>query len=62
VLALSAVAALWWPAALILPAGYVLALVIIGLASLPRLGMPALGIPLALATMHVSWGLGFLSG
>jgi glycosyltransferase involved in cell wall biosynthesis len=62
VLALSAVAALWWPAALILPAGYVLALVLIGLASVPRLGVPALGVPLALATMHLSWGLGFLFG
>lgn len=62
VLALSAMAALWWPAALIVPAVYVLALVLIGLASLPRLGVPALGVPLALATMHLSWGLGFLLG
>ncbi len=61
-LALSALAAFWWPAALILPAVYVLTLALIGLASLPRLGVPALGVPVALATMHLSWGLGFLFG
>jgi glycosyltransferase involved in cell wall biosynthesis len=54
------VTGLWWPPAWLLPAGYVASLIIIGLGKLPRLGVPALGVAPALATMHLSWGLGFL--
>jgi len=62
VLAVSAIAGIWWSPAWIIPAGYLLALILIGAASLPRLGLPGLGVPLALATMHLSWGIGFLFG
>lgn len=61
-MALSALAGIWWPPAWIVPAGYVLALILIGLAYLPRVGLPGLGVPVALGTMHLSWGLGFLLG
>jgi succinoglycan biosynthesis protein ExoA len=55
------VAPFWWPAALV-PAGYAAALVA-GSAAEGR-GLPAgawLRLPLVLATMHFSWGLGFLT-
>jgi glycosyltransferase involved in cell wall biosynthesis len=58
----SLVAAVWWPAALLVPAAYLVALAIIGIIALPRLGIPALGVPVALATMHLSWGCGFILG
>jgi len=61
-LAVSLVAGIWWPPAWLIPAGYALALIVVGLAGLPRLGISSLGVPAALATMHLSWGLGFLSG
>ncbi|MGH8916025.1 MAG: glycosyltransferase family 2 protein [Acidimicrobiia bacterium] len=61
-LAISALAGFWWPWAWIVPTGYVLGLLLVGLASLPRLGLAALGMPLALATMHLGWGLGFILG
>jgi hypothetical protein len=44
------------------PILYVLELIAIGLASLPRVGPPALLVPVALAVIHISWGLGFLIG
>ncbi len=56
------VGALWFPWLFLLPAGYVVALVAVGIATVPRRGLPALLMPVALATMHVSWGLGFLFG
>jgi glycosyltransferase involved in cell wall biosynthesis len=62
VLAVSIVAGLWWPPLWLVPLGYLLALALIGLASVPRIGSAGLGMPLALATMHLSWGLGFLTG
>lgn len=49
------------PWLLVVPTAYVIALVIAGLGSLPREGMPALLMPVALAVMHISWGAGFLS-
>jgi glycosyltransferase involved in cell wall biosynthesis len=55
------VVGLWWPPAWLVPGAYLATLVILGLSMLPRLGTPALGVPLALATMHLSWGLGFMS-
>ncbi|HEY6629719.1 MAG TPA: glycosyltransferase family 2 protein [Acidimicrobiia bacterium] len=60
--AVSVVAGLWWPAAWAVPLGYLAALVLIGLTKLPSLGGAALAVPAALATMHLSWGLGFLIG
>ena len=57
----TAAAPLWWPAAIV-PAGYLLG---VGLGSLAEgRGLPAgarLRLPLVLATMHFSWGLGFLT-
>lgn len=61
-LALTLVLGLVWPIAWWVPLGYVAALVGAGLFSLQGWGPSALGMPLALATMHLSWGLGFLFG
>ena len=61
-LASTLVAGFWWAAAWVVPLGYLGALLLIGLSKLPRLGLHALGVPAALATMHLSWGLGFLRG
>jgi succinoglycan biosynthesis protein ExoA len=51
-----------YPAAWLFPMSYIVSLGAIGLASLPRLGAVAVLLPPALATMHLSWGLGFLLG
>ena len=61
-LGLSLVGSLLWPQFLLLPAFYAVALVLSGLLMLPHAGLPALGTPLVLAVMHISWGLGFLIG
>jgi hypothetical protein len=61
-LAGSIVAGLWWAPIWALPIAYLIALLLIGLAHLSRLGIAALGMSIALATMHLSWGLGFLTG
>jgi succinoglycan biosynthesis protein ExoA len=50
----------WWPPLALIPIAYVLALTVVGIWHVRRLGPPALGMPPALATMHLSWGLGFL--
>lgn len=62
VLAASLVATVWSPWALLIPAVYAAGLVGAGLLSVNQAGVAALGVPLALATMHLSWGLGFLLG
>jgi succinoglycan biosynthesis protein ExoA len=62
VLVASLLGAVWWTWLLAVPILYVLELVAIGLAALPRVGPPALGMPAALAVMHLSWGVGFLLG
>lgn len=49
------VLSIWIPVALVIPAAYLVALLIAGLLN----GFPRSA--LALATMHVAWGLGFLS-
>ena len=50
-----------WPAA-VLPAGYVVAVVAGSLVEARGLSpSAALRLPLALATMHLSWGAGFLT-
>jgi glycosyltransferase involved in cell wall biosynthesis len=53
---------IWWPWAWLAIAGYALLLLLAGLIHLGRLGGTALLMPLALATMHSSWGVGFLFG
>lgn len=58
----SLLGSVWWPWLSSIPAAYALFLLAIGLASLPRIGPPAFLMPVALAVMHVSWGLGFLFG
>lgn len=58
----SLIVAYWWPPSLWLFAAYLGALVVVGLVRLPAIGSPAIGMPLALATMHLSWGFGFLLG
>ena len=61
-IAASIVVGIWWPPTWVIPAGYLAVLLAVGLAHIPRLGVAAFGIPLALGTMHFSWGLGFLTG
>ena len=58
----SLIGAIWAPWLLVLPGTYVAGLVLVGVAYLPGHGSPALLIPLALGTMHLSWGTGFLVG
>ncbi len=59
-LVVSLVGGLWLPPLYLLPLAYLAALLVIGVGSIPGHGTSAFGIPLALATMHLSWGLGFL--
>ena len=61
-LALSLAGSLLWRPLLLLPASYAAALITSGLAQLRTAGSAALGVPAALATMHLAWGLGFLVG
>jgi succinoglycan biosynthesis protein ExoA len=56
------IAGFWWPWAWLAVAAYVVVLALFGLSRLRSTGTGALLIPLALATMHSSWGLGFLLG
>lgn len=61
-LALSLIASIWWTWLIALPVLYLLGLIAVGLASLPRLGVAGLLVPVALGVMHISWGAGFLVG
>ncbi|HET8738609.1 MAG TPA: glycosyltransferase family 2 protein [Acidimicrobiia bacterium] len=56
-LMLALVASLWIPWFLLIPAAYLLGLLAVGLGA----GRDALRMAAALGTMHISWGLGFLS-
>ena len=49
-----------WPIALAVPTLYLASLVAAGVAAIPKAGVSAMGTPLALLTMHMTWGLGFL--
>ena len=52
----------WWPWTLLVPAGYLLAIVGGGIVIGAELGWPArVRVPLVLGAMHVSWGIGFLT-
>ncbi len=51
-----------WPVFRWVPLTYVGTLCLAAIASTPKVGVAALGVPLALATMHFAWGLGFLLG
>ena len=61
-LALALVIGIWWPWAWAAIAGYAVLVLVAGLAHIGELGSAALLMPPALATMHSSWGLGFLVG
>lgn len=55
-------AAPWWPWSLLVPAGYALCIGVGGIVAGAGLPWGARArVPLALATMHFSWGAGFLS-
>jgi hypothetical protein len=58
----SLIGSIWWSWLLAVPVLYGLELMAIGFASLPRVGSPALLMPVALGVMHISWGVGFLLG
>lgn len=58
-LAVSLIGATWWPWLLVVPGAYVVGLLVAGLAAIPQAGAAATGVPPALATMHIAWGLGF---
>lgn len=49
-----------WPITLAVPSLYLASLVAAGVAAVPKAGVSAMGTPLALLTMHMTWGLGFL--
>lgn len=57
-LATSIVASIWLPASLLIPAGYLIAMLLVGM----FLAGSAWRIAAALVTMHLAWGLGFLAG
>jgi len=57
----SLVAAIFWPWAIVLPIGYAVAVFVAVIASPYRQGASALGVSAAIMTMHLSWGLGFLT-
>ena len=56
----SLVAALFWPWVLVVPAGYLVTVLLGAVVSPSREGASSLGMFAALVTMHISWGLGFL--
>jgi glycosyltransferase involved in cell wall biosynthesis len=60
-LLLSLIASFFWLWALAVPAAYLIA-VTLGSLMMPRRLRANAGTVLALATMHIAWGLGFLSG
>lgn len=60
VLAVSLLGAVFEPRLLVVPAAYLGLLIVGGLLTIPRAGAAALLVPIALAVMHLSWGLGFL--
>ena len=57
-LALSLVFSIWWPVSLLLPLSYAVGLLVLSIGS----GTDALRMALALGSMHLSWGTGFLLG
>lgn len=61
-LLLSLLLAPLWRYALLAPTVYIGALLLAGAAHSREDGMGALGVPLALLTMHLAWGVGFLRG
>jgi hypothetical protein len=62
VLPATLILAIWSPVFLWAPAAYLVGLMAAASQRLPTAGFAALGVPVALATMHLSWGLGFLAG
>lgn len=57
-LAGSILLSIWWPLALLAPAGYLVVVLTAGVAT----RVSPLRTAAAIVTMHVSWGIGFLSG
>ena len=61
-LAVALLVAPWWPWTLLVPAGYLLAITVGGIAVGAGLQWrPRLLVPVALGAMHLSWGMGFLT-
>lgn len=58
----SLIGSIWWSWLLVVPAAYLFALIGVGATTLPSAGISAMVMPLALAVMHLSWGIGFLTG
>ena len=61
-LVMSLAASLVSPWFLLVPGLYLLGLVAAALATAPSSGPAFVGVPIALLTMHIAWGLGFLMG
>jgi glycosyltransferase involved in cell wall biosynthesis len=61
-LAASLIGSIWVSWLLWVPAAYVAALILVGVSAVPSAGPAAVAVPVALATMHLSWGIGFLIG
>lgn len=61
-LTISLVGAILAPVLLMIPTSYLVVLIGGALAQIPRHGIAALGLPIAWAVMHLSWGTGFILG
>lgn len=59
-IAASLIASVSHPLFLALPGLYLLGLLTASIPAIPKIGAAFIGVPAALATMHFSWGLGFL--
>jgi len=60
-MAVGLVAGVWWPPTLVVPAGYLVAVVVASLVAGRRLAM-MLRLLAVYPTLHLSWGVGFLAG
>lgn len=62
ILILSLLLAIVWPQFLLFPVAYLLGLVVAAIGTIRSSKAAFVGVPLALAVMHLSWGAGFLVG
>ncbi len=61
-MAASIIAGAFWSPAFLVPLIYAGLLLVVGAAALPSAGVASFGVTLALLTMHLVWGTGFLFG
>ncbi len=61
-MAASIIVGAFWSPAFLVPLIYAGLLLVVGAAAIPSAGVASFGVPLALLTMHLAWGTGFLFG